>query len=110
MAENATARRFRRKVREMQVRLPAQTTHAKTRVRGAVGARVLADAQMWSIFLGRGLQLFSSGCCASCVLLNVQEHLNPFCKGNKGDETDDPQKKHCQEHHYLEKASVSARD
>jgi hypothetical protein len=43
MAGNATARRFRRKVScEMQVRLPAQTTHAKIRVRGGIGGQVLA--------------------------------------------------------------------
>jgi hypothetical protein len=46
MAENVTARRFRRKVSdEMQVRLPAQTPHTKMRDGGGIGGQVFSDVR-----------------------------------------------------------------
>ena len=45
--QNATARRFRRKVScEMQVRLPAQTTMPKMRDGGGIGGQVFADVRL----------------------------------------------------------------
>jgi hypothetical protein len=54
MSPNATARRFRRKVSdEMQVRLPAQTTHAKGGDRGGIGGQVFPDAHSGIILSAR---------------------------------------------------------
>jgi hypothetical protein len=52
IAPNATARRFRRKVScEMQVRLPAQTAHAKMRDGGGIGGQVLCAVSRAVLFL-----------------------------------------------------------
>ncbi len=52
MAENAAARRFRRKVScEMQVRLPAQTTIPKMRDRGGIGGQVFPAVRYWIIVI-----------------------------------------------------------
>ncbi len=54
MSQNATAHRFRRKVPcEMQVRLPAQTAHAKSRDGGGIGGQVFPDAHSGPIFFVR---------------------------------------------------------
>jgi hypothetical protein len=53
MSPNATARRFRRKVScEMQVRLPAQTTRAKTRARGGIGGQMFGGVHLRTICYG----------------------------------------------------------
>jgi hypothetical protein len=67
MAENVTARRFRRKVSdEMQVRLPAQTPHTKMRDGGGIGGQVFADARLWRSF-AYGIhflfEFFKQRCC-----------------------------------------------